>query len=109
MTTEDGRRVAVSANPLNDCTSLDTPLDGEDKGSSTRGETIPDPAASQAFQQVEDGIYTDELHEVLETAMAENLTEREADVLRRRYYDKKSLRAVGKEIGVQCERVRQIE
>ena len=109
VTTEDGRRVAVSANPLNDCTSLDTPLDGEDKGSSTRGETIPDPAASQAFQQVEDGIYTDELHEVLETAMAENLTEREADVLRRRYYDKKSLRAVGKEIGVQCERVRQIE
>lgn len=109
IATKDGRRVAVSANPLNDCTSLDAPLDGEDKGSSTRGETIPDPAASQAFQQVEDGIYTDELHEVLETAMAENLTEREADVLRRRYYDKKSLRAVGKEIGVQCEWVRQIE
>lgn len=109
IATKDGRRVAVSANPLNECSSLDVRLDETDEGSSTRGETIPDPAASQAFQQVEDGIYTDELHEVLETAMAENLTEREADVLRRRYYDKKSLRAVGKEIGVQCERVRQIE
>lgn len=49
ITTEDGRRVAVSSNPLNDCTSLDAPLDGEDKGSSTKGETIEDPAATQAF------------------------------------------------------------
>lgn len=44
--TEDGRRVLVSANPLNSCSSLDLPLDGEDEGSSTRGETIPDPAAA---------------------------------------------------------------
>ena len=109
ITTEDGRRVAVSANPLNDCTSLDAPLDGEDKGSSTKGETIEDPAATQAFQTAEDDLYTEELHNALEDAMTKILTDQEADVLRRRYYDKKSLRAVGKEIGVQCERVRQIE
>ena len=109
ITTEDGKRVAVSANPLNDCTSLDAPLDGEDKGSSTKGETIEDPAAVQAFQQAEDDIYTEELHTTLETAMTQHLTEREATVLRSRYYDEKSLRAVGVELGVQAERVRQIE
>lgn len=41
--------------------------------------------------------------------MTKHLTEREAHVLRRRYYDEKSLRAVGVELGVQAERVRQIE
>lgn len=106
---DDGRQVCLSANPLNDCTSLDAPLDNEDEGSSTRGETIPDPAATQAFQQAEDGIYTDELHETLETAMAENLTAREADVLRRRYYDEQSLQAIGDDFGVCRSRIQAIE
>lgn len=97
--TEDGRRVLVSANPLNSCSSLDLPLDGEDEGSSTRGETIPDPAAAQEFQRAEDSIYTDELHTALEEALSK-LATRQADVLRRRYYDEKSLRSVGEEIGL---------
>lgn len=109
IATEDGRRVAVSANPLNECSSLDVRLDESDEGSSTKGETIEDPAAVQAFQQAEDDIYTEELHTTLETAMTQHLTEREATVLRSRYYDEKSLRAVGVELGVQAERVRQIE
>lgn len=101
--------MAVSANPLNECSSLDVRLDESDEGSSTKGETIEDPAAAQAFQQAEDDIYTEELHTALETAMEQHLTEREATVLRSRYYDEKSLRAVGTELGVQAERVRQIE
>ena len=109
VTTEDGRRVAVSANPLNDCTSLDAPLDGEDKGSSTKGETIEDPAAAQAFQTAEDDLYTEELHNALEDAMTKILTDQEAHVLRRRYYDSQTLRAIGEELGVHCERIRQIE
>ena len=109
MTTEDGRRVAVSANPLNNCTSLDASLDGEDKGGGTRGETIPDPAATQAFQTAEDDLYTEELHNALEDAMTKNLTDREAHVLRRRYYDSQTLRVIGEELGVRGERVRIIE
>lgn len=109
ITTEDGRRVAVSANPLNDCTSLDAPLDGDDKGSSTKGETIEDPAATQAFQTAEDDLYTEELHNALEDAMTKILTDQEAHVLRRRYYDSQTLRAIGEELGVHCERIRQIE
>ena len=109
VTTDDGRRVAVSANPLNECSSLDVRLDEADEGSSTKGETIEDPAATQAFQQAEDGVYTEELHTALETAMTQHLTEREADVLRRRYYDGQTLQAIGEELGVRGERVRIIE
>ena len=109
VTTADGRRVAVSANPLNECDSLDVRFDESDEGSSTKGETIEDPAATQAFQQAENGVYTEELHTALETAMSQHLTEREADVLRRRYYDGQTLQAIGKELGVRGERVRIIE
>lgn len=109
VATEDGRRVAVSSNPLNECDSLDVRFDESDEGSSTKGETIEDPAATQAFQQAENGVYTEELHTALETAMSQHLTEREADVLRRRYYDGQTLQAIGEELGVQRERIRQIE
>ena len=109
ITADDGRQVQVSANPLNSCTSLDVHLDSDDEGSSTRGDIIEDPAASQAFQKSEDEIYTAELHTALEEAMTQNLTEREAHILRRRYYDCQSLQAVGNELGVQRETIRQIE
>ena len=109
ITTEDGREVRISANPLNECSSLDVRLDESDEGSSTKGETIEDPAATQAFQTAEDDLYTEELHNALEDAMTRHLTEREAHVLRRRYYDGQSLQAIGEELGVQRERIRQIE
>lgn len=105
---EDGRQVRKSANPLNSCTSLDTPLDADNEGSGTRGEIIEDPAASLAFQSAEDEIYTQELHAALEEAFSK-LKDREAEVLRRRYYEGKTLRVVGEGIGVKYERVRQIE
>ena len=83
--------------------------DSDDENSSTRGEITEDPAASQAFQKSEDEIYTKELHTALEEAMTQNLTEREAHILRSRYYDCQSLQAVGNELGVQRETIRQIE
>lgn len=105
---EDGRIAVISANPLNACTSLDAPLDIDDEGSGTLGDVQEDPAASAELQAAEDEVYTQQLHEALEEALS-RLAEREANVLRRRYYDGQSLRAVGEEIGVQYERVRQIE
>lgn len=109
ITADDGRQVQVSANPLNSCTSLDVHLDSDDEGSNTRCDIIEDPVASQAFQKSEDEIYTEELHTALEEAMTQNLTERQAYILRRRYYDCQSLQAVGNELGVQRETIRQIE
>ena len=99
VATENGRRVAVSANPLNECSSLDVRLDESDEGSSTKGETIEDPAAVQAFQQAEDDIYTEELHTALEEAL-NKLTDKQADVIRRHYFGGKTLSEIAREDGI---------
>lgn len=96
--TEDGRRVAVSANPLNECTSLDVRLDETDEGSSTKGETIEDPAATQAFQTAEDDLYTEELHNALEEALS-HLATKQADVVRRHYFEGQTLKEISQEDG----------
>lgn len=108
MTTEDGREVRISANPLNGSTSIDTPLDDTDGGSATLGDLQEDPAAAQAFQAAEEEIYTQELHAALEDALGK-LADREADVIRRHYYKGQTLREIGDAIGISGNRVNQIE
>lgn len=98
ITTEDGRVVAVSANPLNECSSLDIRLDESDEGSSTKGETIEDPAAAQAFQTAEDDLYTEELHNALEEALSQ-LAAKQADVVRRHYFEGKAISEIAREDG----------
>jgi RNA polymerase sigma factor (sigma-70 family) len=96
MTTEDGREVRISANPLNGSTSLDTPLDDTDGGSATLGDLQEDPAAAQAFQTDEDELYTEELHAALEEAL-NKLTAKQADVVRRHYFGGKCLSEIARE------------
>ena len=98
ITTEDGHVVAVSANPLNECSSLDAHLDETDEGSSTRGEIIEDPAATQAFQTAEDDLYTEELHNALEEALS-HLAAKQADVVRRHYFEGQTLKEISQEDG----------
>lgn len=98
MTTEDGREVRISANPLNGSTSLDTPLDDTDGGSATLGDLQEDPAAAQAFQTAEDELYTEELHAALEEAL-NKLTAKQADVVRRHYFGGKSFAEIAREDG----------
>lgn len=96
--TDNGKRVQVSANPLNECSSLDAPLDADDAGSSTKGETIEDPAATQAFQTAEDNLYTEELHNALEEALS-HLAVKQADVVRRHYFEGQTLKEISQEDG----------
>ena len=96
MTTEDGREVRISANPLNGSTSIDTPLDDTDGGSATLGDLQEDPAAAQAFQTAEDELYTEELHAALEEAL-NKLTAKQADVVRRHYFGGKCLSEIARE------------
>lgn len=98
IATKDVRRVAVSANPLNECSSLDIRLDESDEGSSTKGETIEDPAATQAFQTAEDDLYTEELHNALEEALS-HLAAKQADVVRRHYFEGQTLKEISQEDG----------
>lgn len=98
VTTEDGKQVRLSANPLNTCTSLDTPLDDNDGGSATLGDLQEDPSAAQAFQTAENELYTEELHTALEEAL-NKLTPRQADIIRRHYFGGKSFAEIAREDG----------
>ena len=99
VTDADGKQHAVSANPLNYCTSLDVPLDDEDGGAATLGDLQADPAAAGEMQDVEERIYTEELHAALEEALSK-LTEREERVIRGQYYQDKSVRQICEETGL---------
>lgn len=108
VTGEDGKLHTTSADPLNHCTSLDVPLDDEDGGSATLGDLQEDPAAAAELDAVEDDLFREQLHSALEEALAK-LTDREADVLRRRYYQQHPLREVGAAYDVAASRAQQIE
>lgn len=99
VTDADGRRHTVSADPLNHCASLDTPLDDEDGGAATLGTLQPDPAAAGAFLDAEERLYQEQLHEALEEAL-NKLTEREQQVVRGNFYEGKSVRQICEETGL---------
>lgn len=107
ITTAEGKQLRTAADPLNDCTSLDTPIGPEDSGS-VLGDLQEDSGAAQAFQAAEEEIYTQELHAALEEALGK-LADREADVIRRHYYKGQTLREIGDAIGISGNRVNQIE
>ena len=108
VTGEDGRQHKASVDPLNHCTSLDVPLDDEDGGSATLGDLKEDATAAAELDAVEDKLFQEQLHSALEEALAK-LTDREADVLRRRYYQQQPLREVGEAYGVAWSRAQQVE
>mgnify|MGYP005896904655 FL=1 len=97
VTTEDGKQVRLSANPLNTCTSLDVPV-GEDGSGTVLADLQEDPAAAHEFQQAEDEIYNEELHAALEEAL-NKLTPRQADIIRRHYFGGKSFAEIAREDG----------
>lgn len=92
--------------PLNDCTSLDNPLD--DETDDTIGDTVPDERAADEFTSTEDRLFNDQLHNALEISM-HDLSERQADVIRRRYWNRDSLDAIADNLKVSRETVRQTE
>ncbi|MGN0707085.1 MAG: sigma-70 family RNA polymerase sigma factor [Faecalibacterium sp.] len=98
----------ISANPLDGCTSLDAPLDAEDAEGAALGDLQPDPAAAAAFERAEEDIFTEELHAALEEALTK-LSEREAEIIRRRYWDGLSLSAVGAAQQITPSRVHDLE
>ena len=107
ITGPDGKTITTSADPLNHCASLDVPMDAEDDGTATLGDLQADPAAAGEMQDVEERIYTEELHAALEEAISK-LTEREERVIRGRFYERKTLEEIAADDGTSRENVRQI-
>ena len=91
--------------PLRHAGSLDAPV-GDDEDGTALGELQPDPAAAQALQNVEDTIWWEQLHNVLEAAL-DSLPEKQGATLRRRYYDEQTLDEIAAAQGVYKETVRQ--
>lgn len=107
MTTEDGRRVRVSADAMHRAASLDESVN-EDEGGTTLGELQEDPAASADMQEAEDRIYREQLHKALEEAL-QKLPELERLVIQGRFLEEKTLKQLAIDQGITGERVRQIE
>ena len=107
VTTEDGKQVRLSANPLNACTSLDVPV-GEDGSGTVLADLQEDPAAAHEFQQAENEIYNEELHAALEEAL-NKLTPRQADIIRRHYFGGKSFAEIAREDGTSLNAARNHE
>ena len=92
--------------PLHRAGSMDAPVQAGDEDSVALGELIPDPGDAQAFQNMEDRIYLEQLHDALEKALDE-LPSQQGDTLRRRFYQSWSLEEIAAAEGVYGETVRQ--
>lgn len=108
VVTEDGRRVRVSAEPLDSAQSLDEPVPWDDAGEVTRADVTPDPAATQAFEDAEQNSYRQELRAVLDKALS-LLPDRQRNVIAWRFYEGLTLQQAAALDGVTKERIRAIE
>ena len=80
-----GYRTPRQANdPLRCAASLDAPI-GDQPDSDALEALIADDAAEDAFTEADERVYRQQLHDALEKAM-NDLTPRQYDILRRRYY-----------------------
>ncbi len=108
VTGEDGRQHKASVDPLNHCTSLDLPLDVEDSGSTTMGEQQETPAAAADLQASEDDLFAEQLHDAIEEALAK-LSDHEAAVIRRRYYQRQTWAEIEEDSGIKTSQGRTTE
>ena len=73
--------------PIDCAVSLETPLTDEENAD-VLGDTIPDPAAELAFDDVAAADMAQRLHGALENALA-TLPQEQADALRTKYYEER--------------------
>lgn len=92
--------------PLRYALSMDTPIDDED--GDTIGDLQADAAATIPFENVDDAIYRNQLHRVLDESITQ-LPAVQTEILRRHYWDQQTMEDIGTVIGKSTERVRQLE
>lgn len=92
--------------PLRRADRLERQLDTQEEEGITLGDTIADP--QDQFAQTEERIYTRQLHEDIEKSL-EQIPDKNAEVIRSRYFDGKTLAQIGEAHGVSIETIRQRE
>lgn len=93
--------------PINNALSLDKPLT-DDADSDLFGEFIPDQRAAATLEAIEDREYQKQLHDALEIALGA-VPENYGEVLRLRYYQDMTTKECGEAMGIDAEKVRQLE
>lgn len=101
------RTVKDKMEPLNNATSLDKMVGGEEDGTPL-GDIVPDPYAAATMDAVEEKLWREQLHEALESVLGEIPTE-ESNVLRRRYYERQTLAGAAQDLGTTSEEIRKLE
>ncbi|WP_054749754.1 sigma-70 family RNA polymerase sigma factor [Ruminiclostridium josui] len=99
-------RVWQSGDALNRAESIDAPR-GED-GDIDLADMLADPGSLLPYEEVEDDLERQRLHELLETCLRE-LKDVEEQVIRSRYYKDMTMEAVAAERSLSSGRIRQIE
>jgi RNA polymerase sigma factor (sigma-70 family) len=89
--------------PLNNYRSLDEPLPGADLEDLTLGDLIVDEAATEPFE----GVETREAYRPVRDAV-DKLDGRVREIIHARYFENKSLAAIGNQLDLSRERVRQL-
>ena len=92
--------------PLHRAGSLDAPVRVGDEEADALGDFIPDPGAVQDFQDAEERLYLEQLHNALEKALDE-LPDWQGDAIRRHFYQNWSLEEIAATEGISGEAVRQ--
>lgn len=100
-----GIRGNTAKRPLNCAESLDELIPGGED--ITVMDTIPDENAAQAFEDVEQEIYQQQLHGAMEHALG-TLDEQQELTIRSRYYQDMTLEAIAQQDGTTREQVRQL-
>lgn len=95
----------LNKKPLDNCTSLDMPLNTED-GNLTLGDTLIDETSEQAFENALDSIQDEQTREVLSKAL-ERLDKPLRDVIVMYYFEEMTIEAISNKEGVSSERIRQ--
>ena len=90
---------------LGQCLSLDEPISEAD-GTGLRGDFIPD--TNDAYEDAEDQLYTEQLHDALDECLA-TLEPEQAEAVRCRYYCGLNLKDTGARMGITPEQARSLE
>lgn len=94
--------------PLRHAYSLDAPASGDENCDVSLLETVEAPESGEAYSQIEDAIYREQLREALETALSE-IPEDCAEELRDRYYRRLTLQETAGHMGRTSDEVRGLE
>lgn len=97
----------VRPNPLNHCVSIYNPL-GENEDFEII-DTIVDNSAEADFESVDNAVYNIQLHNVLQQAMDDSLTDTQKRVIIDRYFNGQTLDCIASETGLCRESIRQTE